>query len=309
MTSEPLVVWRLIDGKPGHMQQSLGLVRALQARVPCEVLDFDVSSQPVGLLDVCLRRFPGGFMKRRPHLIIGAGHATHFGLIAARRVTGAFTVVLMKPSLPQFLFDLVVVPEHDEVPPGPRVIATRGVLNPMRPGVKQAGSVLVLLGGESKHAGWDDAAVLQQIEIVAASLTDAARLVIADSRRTPDSLSRVLFERYGSRYQAWDACPPGWLAETLAVTESVWVTEDSVSMVYEALTSGCRVGLLKLPAASGESRVMRGVERLVSDGVVTRFSDWYSGQHALEMPPAFNEAERVAALLLKRYYEQTGATS
>lgn len=309
MTSETLVVWRLIDGKPGHMQQSLGLVRALQARVPCEVLDFDVASQPVGLLDVFLRRFPGGFMKRRPHLIIGAGHATHFGLIAARRVTGAFTVVLMKPSLPQFLFDLVVVPEHDEVPPGPHVITTRGVLNPMRPGVKKAGSVLVLLGGESKHAGWDDAAVLQQIEIVSASVPDASRLVIADSRRTPDSLSRVLFERYGSRYQAWDACPPGWLAETLAVTESVWVTEDSVSMVYEALTSGCRVGLFKLPAASGESRVMRGVERLVSDGVVTRFSDWHSGQHPLEMPPAFNEAERVAALLLKRYHERAGATS
>lgn len=300
MTSEPLVIWRLIDGKPGHMQQSLGLVRALQALVPCEVLDIDVASQPVGLLDLFLRRFPGGFMKRRPHLVVGAGHATHFGLLAAKRVTGAFTVVLMKPSLPQFLFDLMIVPEHDDMPPGPRVITTRGVLNPMRPGIKQAGSVMVLLGGESKHAGWDDAAVLQQLEIVAASVPDAARLVIADSRRTPDSLSKVLFERYGNRFQAWDACPAGWLAETLAVTESVWVTEDSVSMVYEALTAGCRVGLLKLPAAEAESRVMRGVQRLVSDGAVTRFNDWYSGQHGLDSPPSFNEAERVAALVLQR---------
>lgn len=300
MTSEPLVIWRLIDGKPGHMQQSLGLVRALQALVPCEVLDIDVASQPVGLLDLFLRRFPVGFMKRRPHLVVGVGHATHFGLLAAKRVTGAFTVVLMKPSLPQFLFDLMIVPEHDDMQPGPRVITTRGVLNPMRPGIKQAGSVMVLLGGESKHAGWDDAAVLQQLEIVAASVPDAARLVIADSRRTPDSLSKVLFERYGNRFQAWDACPAGWLAETLAVTESVWVTEDSVSMVYEALTAGCRVGLLKLPAAEAESRVMRGVQRLVSDGAVTRFNDWYSGQHGLDSPPSFNEAERVAALVLQR---------
>ncbi|HCT41591.1 MAG TPA: hypothetical protein DF427_10625 [Moraxellaceae bacterium] len=300
MTSEPLVIWRLIDGKPGHMQQSLGLVRALQALVPCEVLDIDVASQPVGLLDLFLRRFPGGFMKRRPHLVVGAGHATHFGLLAAKRVTGAFTVVLMKPSLPQFFFDLMIVPEHDDMPPGPRVITTRGVLNPMRPGIKQAGSVMVLLGGESKHAGWDDAAVLQQLEIVVASVPDATRLVIADSRRTPDSLSKVLFERYGNRFQAWDACPAGWLAETLAETESVWVTEDSVSMVYEALTAGCRVGLLKLPAAEAESRVMRGVQRLVSDGAVTRFNDWYSGQHGLDSPPPFNEAERVAALVLQR---------
>lgn len=299
MTSEPLVVWRLIDGKPGHMQQSLGLVRALQALVPCEVLDIDVASQPVGLLDVLLRRFPGGFMKRRPHLVVGAGHATHFGLIAAKRVTGAFTVVLMKPSLPQLLFDLAVVPEHDEVEAGPRVVTTRGVLNPMRPGTKQAGSVLVLLGGESKHAGWDDTSVLQQVEIVVASLPEDASFMIADSRRTPDSLSRQLHERYGSRFQSWDACAPGWLGETLAVTESVWVTEDSVSMVFEALTAGCRVGLLKLPATDEASRVMRGVQRLVSDGVVTRFSDWYSGQHALELPPAFNEAARVAGIVLR----------
>lgn len=299
MSTEPLIIWRLIDGKPGHMQQSLGLVRALQAQVPCEIIDINVASQPVGLMDVLLRRFPGGFMKRRPHLVVGAGHATHFGLLAAKRVTGAFAVVLMKPSLPQFLFDLMVVPEHDELPAGPRVITTRGVLNPMRPGTKQPGSVLVLLGGESKHAGWDDTAVLQQVEIVAASVAARAQLTVADSRRTPDSLSRTLHERFGERFQAWDACPPGWLADTLAVTETVWVTEDSVSMVYEALTAGCRVGLLKLPDAQADGRVMRGVGRLVDDGVVTRFNDWYSGQHGLSAPPAFNEAERVAALVIK----------
>ncbi|MFP5429912.1 MAG: mitochondrial fission ELM1 family protein [Gammaproteobacteria bacterium] len=299
MSTEPLIIWRLIDGKPGHMQQSLGLVRALQAQVPCEILDIDVTRQPVGLMDVLLRRFPGAFMKRRPHLVIGAGHATHFGLLAAKRVTGAFTVVLMKPSLPQFLFDLVVVPEHDEVPLGPRIAMTRGVLNPMRPGNKQPGSVVMLLGGESKHAGWDDAAVLQQVEIVAASMPDRSQLTVADSRRTPDSLSRTLHERFGERFQAWDACPPGWLADTLAVTETVWVTEDSVSMVYEALTAGCRVGLLKLPEAQADSRVMRGISGLVDDGVVTRFNDWYSGQHGLTAPPAFNEAGRVAELVLR----------
>lgn len=299
MSTEPLIIWRLIDGKPGHMQQSLGLVRALQAQVPCEILDIDITRQPVGLMDVLLRRFPGAFMKRRPHLVIGAGHATHFGLLAAKRVTGAFTVVLMKPSLPQFLFDLVVVPEHDEVPLGPRIAMTRGVLNPMRPGNKQPGSVVMLLGGESKHAGWDDAAVLQQVEIVAASMPDRSQLTVADSRRTPDSLSRTLHERFGERFQAWDACPPGWLADTLAVTETVWVTEDSVSMVYEALTAGCRVGLLKLPEAQADSRVMRGISGLVDDGVVTRFNDWYSGQHGLTAPPAFNEAGRVAELVLR----------
>lgn len=296
---EPIVIWRLTDGKPGHMQQSLGLVRALQARVPCEVLDIDVVSQPVGVLDLLLRRFPGGFMKRRPQLLIGAGHATHVGLLAAKRVTGARTIVLMKPSLPQRLFDLVIAPEHDELLPGPRVITTRGVLNPMHAGIKKPGSVLVLLGGESKHARWDDAAILQQLDIVVASVAEPSRLRIADSRRTPDALRATLVQRYGERFQSWENCPAGWLADTLLHTESVWVSEDSVSMVYEALTAGCRVGLLKLPETDDSSRVMRGVQMLVSDGAVTRFNDWYSGQHGLDVPPPFNEAERVAALVLR----------
>jgi len=299
MTSEPFVIWRLTDGKPGHMQQSLGLVRALQALTPCEVLDIDVASQPVGVLDLLLRRFPGGFMKRRPQLLVGAGHATHVGLLAAKRVTGARTIVLMKPSLPQRLFDLIIAPEHDDLSPGPRVITTRGVLNPMHAGIKKPGSVLVLLGGESKHAHWDDAAILQQLDIVAASVADPSRLAVADSRRTPDSLRRVLHQRYGDRFQSWEKCPTGWLADTLQHAESVWVSEDSVSMVYEALTAGCRVGLLKLPETEADSRVMRGVQMLVSEGIVTRFNDWYSGQHGLDAPPPFNEAERVAAQVLR----------
>jgi mitochondrial fission protein ELM1 len=28
--------------------------------------------------------------------------------------------------------------------------------------------------------------------------------------------------------------------------EAVWVTEDSVSMIFEALTAGCRVGVMAM---------------------------------------------------------------
>lgn len=299
--SEPLVIWRLTDGKPGHMQQTLGLVKALERLHPCEVIDIDLHEQPSGFSDVLLRRFPAGFMKRRPGLVVGAGHSTHFALLAAKRITGAVTVVMMKPSLPRFLFDYVVVPEHDEVGPADNVIITRGVLNAMRPGIKHAGSVLALLGGESKHAGWEDSAVMQQLEIVAAGSPGSFR--VADSRRTPESMRQRLATRFAGQYQPWEGCPSGWLAEVLAETETVWVTEDSVSMVYESLTAGCRVGLLKLPDLPKKSRVMRGVERLVSDGLVTRFSDWYSGQHALQLPPVFNEADRAAVIIARRLQE------
>lgn len=297
--SESLLIWRLTDGKPGHMQQTLGLVRALSALSSCEVLDIDVAATPVGAIDFLLGRFTPGLAKKRPDLILGAGHATHFALLAARRAAGGRAVVLMKPSLPLFLFDLAIVPEHDDVPSHAKVIHSRGVLNPMHAGENKPDSLLLLIGGPSKNVQWSDAAVLQQIEGVVAAIKPGATWRITDSRRTPESLRAQLKIKYGERLQPFSDCPPGWLAERLAVTETVWVSEDSVSMVYEALTAGCRVGLLRLPEADHNNRVMRGVDKLVSYGLVTTFNDW-SHTHELKAPARFNEAERVARLVMER---------
>lgn len=297
--SEPLVIWRLTDGKPGHMQQTLGLVRALAALTPCEIIDMDLAAQPVGVRDFLLGRFMPGVAKKRPQLIVGAGHATHFGVLAARKAVGGKAVALMKPSLPTFMFDFVIAPEHDGLKESERVINTLGVLNPMQAGEKKPGSLLFLIGGPSKHVQWDNTAILQQLETVIASLKPGSAWRITDSRRTPESLGAVLLQKYGERFQSFAQCPPGWLAEKLAVTETVWASEDSVSMVYEALTAGCRVGLLRLPEADRNSRVMRGVETLLADGRVTAFSDW-ARTGELRVAGNFNEAARVALMLLQK---------
>jgi mitochondrial fission protein ELM1 len=295
--SEPLVIWRLTDGKPGHMQQTLGLVQAMAARSACNVIDIDLTHERVGLLDLVLGRFPQGLARHRPDFIIGAGHGTHTALLAARRAAGGRAVALMKPSLPLSLFDMVIAPAHDGLAAGPRVINTIGVLNPMHPAEKKPDSLLLLFGGPSKHVVWDDAAVLQQVEAVLAAMKPGTNWRLTDSRRTPETLRSVLRERFGERFQAFADCPPGWLAERLAVTDTVWVTSDSVSMVYEALTAGCRVGLLELPEAAGESRVMRGMQALVEAQRVTAFAQWSLNR---EMVPAaqLDEAGRVADLLL-----------
>jgi mitochondrial fission protein ELM1 len=299
MASSPLVIWRLTDGKPGHMQQTLGLARALAALTPCTTVDIDVSAGGAGLLDLALGRFRPGQGQPQPDLILGAGHGTHLALLAARRATGGKAVALMKPSLPLSLFDFIVVPEHDGVTPGPHTISTLGVLNPMQPGEKEADSLLFLIGGPSKHVQWEDAVILQQLQAIEATLPASCRWRVADSRRTPEALSAELQRRYRERFQPWVACPPGWLAQQLAVTGSVWVSEDSVSMVYEALTAACRVGLLEVPRREKPSRVMRGVEQLSGRGLVTPFSEWAISK-ALHAPVHFNEAERVARWLLER---------
>lgn len=291
------IVWRLIDGKPGHENQTLGLVQAMQRQGDCRVIDIPVASLRLtgwrALLSWLLRRFPRQPDWPAPDWIVAAGHATHWPLLCAQRACGGRTVVLMKPSLPLSWFDHVVVPEHDEVS-GANVISTRGVLNPMRPGDKVPGSALALVGGISKHFGWDNASVLRQL----VTLREAwPGLRVTDSRRTPAALREQLREAFGDACQPWEQCPPGWLAAQLAITEVVWVSEDSVSMIYEALTAGCRTGLLELPTNVKPGRLVRGIEALVAEGVVVRYSAWQVGE-ALPAGRGLQEADRVACDLL-----------
>ena len=85
-----------------------------------------------------------------------------------------------------------------------------------------------------------------------------------------------------------------WLPQRLAEAAEVWVTEDSVSMIYEALSSGARVGLLPVPSLKKAGRVARGIARLVEEGFVTRFTDWSPAAGLAAPPRVLREADRCA---------------
>lgn len=300
LDAQGLVVWRLLDGKPGHESQTQGLVAALVRRCaslglpPPRVVELPVGQLHLGVFDWFFRRFPPGFLQPRPDLVIGAGHRTHWALLCARRAFGGRVVALMTPSLPASWFDVVVAPRHDEVS-GANVIETVGVLNPMQPAAaKRPGYTVVLIGGESRHFRWDNNDVIDHIEAIMAR---HPQVCITDSRRTPSMLRGELARRWPVIYQPWDQCTPGWLAAELAIADNAWVSEDSVSMVYEALTAGCAVGLISLPAAS-EGRLARGIARLVRDGVVRRLETLGPGETLEVSKPLLDEAQRVADLLL-----------
>lgn len=297
---KPLIIWRLLDGKPGHESQTLGLARAMQCLADERGQSVDIIDVPVAQFRFSVWRF---LLKRclvgqglpSPDFILGAGHRTHWPMLCARRTFGGKAIALMSPSLPLSWFDSVLIPEHDNRV-GRNVIATRGVLNAMRPGEKQLGKALMLVGGEGKHFEWDDTSVYQAVAQLAQT-NDG--LIITDSRRTPKTLRQRLQAEFATRYQPWESCPNGWLHAQLASAETAWVTEDSVSMIYESLSAGCRVGLIAL--SGGQGRLAQGIANIEADGLVVRWS--LGERQALPALPArvvvLNEAGRVAKQLLE----------
>jgi mitochondrial fission protein ELM1 len=87
--------------------------------------------------------------------------------------------------------------------------------------------------------------------------------------------------------------------QKLARAAQVWVSQDSVSMVYEALTSGAAVGLFPVPGKR-TGRVARGMNQLEQGGWVTSFSAWDRATPLPSPPAQLHEARRCAELICER---------
>ncbi len=292
--TKPLILWLLGDGKPGHENQSLGLADALGRQRPCEVHRISLAEDR-GMVRRVRRALGDGFS--RPDLVIGAGHATHAALLAVARKHRAKSVVLMKPSLPLGWFDLCIAPDHDFADGCRRenVMVTRGALNRVTPTNGEKSGKLILVGGPSKTHGWDGPALLDRLAVA----TDRGGWELSDSRRTPEGFLELARTRLaGVEVISHLDTPPEWVPENLQQAKEVWVTEDSVSMIYEALTSGARVGLLPVPRKLGKSRVLNGIDRLVADGFLTPFSRWQESHRIASAPETLREADRCAKQLI-----------
>jgi hypothetical protein len=301
------VVWRFSDAKAGHDSQSQGLVDALKRRLPLDSYDIPVTSGAA--LDWLRGRFPAAGLLPDPWLLIGAGHSTHLPLLAARRARGGRAVVLMTPDLPKRCFDLCVVPEHDRPRPALNVLATRGSLNRMQADAsavdrRHHGRGLLMIGGPSRHYRWHHQQVVRQLADVI-RYSPVRHWVLTTSRRTPPGFAECVRDMLVARQRkltlySWRDTPDPWLALQLQRACCTWVTEDSVSMIYEALTAAVPVGLLSVPPRR-QDRIVRGVEALVASGDVMRFGQWSRGIPLARSTAVFDEANRIAEQICRNW--------
>ncbi|WP_299973380.1 ELM1/GtrOC1 family putative glycosyltransferase [uncultured Pseudoteredinibacter sp.] len=304
------------DGKPGHLNQSLGLQAALERSLAKRVVCNCSIQPPLSFcqnLGLVLGRRPAGWPEKAD-IVIGAGHASHVTILAASKYYGAKSVVLMKPSLPRKLFDFCVVPEHDGLAETGNTLLSQGALNPVYYQGQKKRHNMILLGGPSKHFEWLEDDLLRQLKDVLsdAGPNQAEPWMILTSRRTPDSfkvaLQNLLLndtedeDRAAAAFKLIhpDDVASGWLAEQFPLASLCWVSPDSVSMVYEALTAEARVALFDMPTKKPISRVAKGVQELSEQERVDNYLAWSErGKGELKAnKEAFNQADKIARKLL-----------
>ena len=298
---ERTVVWRFTDGKPGHEKQSLGLLQALSGLVPLEIYQFDVRFNYMLRRQLWGHAFHGHIDVPVPDLIIGVGHRTHLPMLLSRLVCGGKVIVLMKPSLPHRLFDLIFVPQHDRYWRKGNLIETRGVVCPSADAEKREDLGLILLGGTNRYFEWPPEDVAAQIGQIARSSPNT-RWSVCDSRRTPVGLREALPAWPNIEYRAWQTTASDFLEQALARSQYVWVTADSASMLYESLSSNATVGVIMLKRKKPHrgNKLARGIRLLTAQGHVYLTRDGYRLQDSLIPPHFFSENLRCAQIIVRR---------
>ena len=91
----------------------------------------------------------------------------------------------------------------------------------------------------------------------------------AEARLKKKKLPNLIINRFEDTKQ-------GWVEEMLLTRQNAWVTPDSVSMTYEALSAGCRTGIFELSPSNSKTRVSQSLRLLCKKGYI------YSKRHLMD---------------------------
>jgi len=319
---KPLSVLAFFDGRPGHEKQTRGILDALAGLTPVAIDSVEVSHAPVvylkGLASYYLPFLQGTSQRvnfQPVDLIIGTGTHTHIPMLLRKRQQYSLTekpvriVTCMTPDKHMFSkFDLCVIPMHDQPVEADNVFITLGPPNTVKFEGRQLGDRgLVLVGGiDTKSHVWQSGAIIDMIRIIVAEQPEI-KWTISSSPRTPEEtcqdLAGLAETMQNVNFFRSEDTPAGWIEEQYAINQRAWVTADSVSMVYEALTAGCSVGILPVEWLRQDNKFQRSLDFLADRKLITDFDNWRQGTPMPELKERqFNESRRCAEEILRKWW-------
>jgi uncharacterized protein len=268
----------------GLQAQALGLAEAagleaevvsLRPRAPWRWVAARLWPAPLRAVDVC---------DPANDILLSAGGTA--GVVAdALRRPGRRLVQIQHPRFDPSRFDVIVVNRHDGLT-GPNVVVTRTALHRATPERIAEGAaswaarlahvprplVAVLIGGSNGRFRLDEAVARRLGQQLAAMIRqDRVGLAVTPSRRTSPEARAALAEAVAPLGGwVWDMQGENPYFGLLGLADAIVVTEDSVSMVSEAVATSAPVLLAGLP---GRSRRIRLFNRLlVEDGRIRPFN-------------------------------------
>ena len=243
-----LNIWLILDGKRGHEKQIEDLTFSLRKKIKINITKI----KKISFLDVFLNflgmRNDQCKYFQKPDLIIAAGHHTHLDALQKKFRYGGKVIIIMKSSIPSFFFDLSIIPSHDKLFWKKNILTIDGPINNIINKKKQKiGHGIILVGGPSKNYYWETKEIINKIRHILIA-NKKIQFTLVTSRRTPKNfIKNFLKENFiDLRIVTPNSVPKDWLANEIEKYELSWVTQDSISMLYELIFSGSKVTSINL---------------------------------------------------------------
>jgi len=306
-TATPLRVWVLSDGQPGHYNLSRGVINALQRLRPVQefrvttrlrigfgrnilrlILNHTHAPLSYGLLKLFYAI--DGLPQQGCDLIVSAGGKTSFAnawLARLKNVPNVFTGSLRRLSPGHFSVVLTLEPPDSspvylplELPPtalDERELEIRAAQfrEQTRPGEQTCWCMLIGGNGAGYRYREPDWRALARLMKGLAGLHNI-RWLLVSSRRTGTEAEQFLAEYLEEEVlaaQCWYGEGDAYSAEAwLGVAEKVFVTEDSMTMLTEAICARRPVISLRPQQSLPNDRYQRMVQRFADRGFIHRYA-------------------------------------
>ena len=208
-------------------------------------------------------------------LFVGAGSTTYYALKFYARRYAKPSVALMYPKGYRKDFSIIIAGAHDRPMPSANLKISPVSLSFSRPqGLyqPQCKSIGFIIGGPNFCFEMGDE-ILKQIEGVRAQFADC-EFALTTSPRTPQATESAL-EKLGWDYSViYSREPVNPIGDFLAQCEWVFISEDSVSMISEAVSNGrASVAILSLKRKDAHNKFDDFISALVSTGHARRYDE------------------------------------
>ncbi len=282
--------WIVTEGLAGTENQCIGVAEALGIKPVIKRIKLKFPWRQLSPWLCCghkhaLASDSDSIASPYPDILIAGGRKSIGIALHIKKASGCktFLVQLQDPRINHRHFDLVIVPQHDHVR-GSNVLVTTGALHRVTPEKLNAEKqkfktrlnhlpsprVAVLIGGSSKaHRMTTKNAALLSRQLLELKEKYGAGLMVTTSRRTGEENIRILKETLDTDENVffWDGTGDNPYFAFLGLADHIIVTEDSVSMTSEALSTGKPVAVATL---EGGARRLNLFHRMLQEQGYTK---------------------------------------
>ncbi|UPT77178.1 mitochondrial fission ELM1 family protein [Sulfurovum sp. XGS-02] len=268
----------LSDDRPGHLNQSLALVKYLN--VPYDVVSVRFKYKWVKALSYILDKI-GMYtdklfdlqIDRTYDMVVGTGSTTSYATKVFAKKMDARSVAMMLPRGYRYDFDIIFAQSHDNPPKQKNIIEIPANFAYVEPqGLYQAKkkSIGIVIGGDNKLFTMSKEKLQLQLDTIVDRYKEY-EVAVTTSPRTSKEIEDLIAS-YAFDYEVtFSKNPINPIPDFLDQCETVFITGDSTSMISEAVSYG-NSNVMVLPLESKrDNKFIRFIDVLEKEGYLHIF--------------------------------------